>query len=245
MRGISGSSRLSGSQAQTSVPCPGALRRRSWPRSASTRKRMPSSPCEPSVSRSGSKPWPLSATTTMACAYSRLSVTSTSVARAYLAVLVSASCTSRKAVNCALAGSSTAGSRLMRIGTPSRSEVSRHRISSAGTRPSWSSVDGRRSSMMRRLSAMPLLSVSVRWLSRCIRSGAPACSLGRSRATSSLAAVSSAPSSSCRSRARRARSSSRAVCRWRASWVSSAVRRATSTSSRSRSARTSCACSAR
>ena len=72
---------------------------------------------------------------------------------------------------------------------------------------------------------------------RLVQVGQPLGDLGRGvaprrdlrRATSSLAAVSRAPSSSCSSRARRLRSSSRTVCRCCASSFSCAVRAATST----------------
>ena len=89
---------------------------------------------------------------------------------------------------------------------------------------------------MRRPSAMLLLSVPTRWARRSSASGALPARRDLMRAASSLAEVSSAPSSSCRLRARRLRSSSRAVCRWWVSSVSCTVRCLTSISSRSRSA---------
>ena len=90
--------------------------------------------------------------------------------------------------------------------------------------------------MMRRFSAMPLLRASFRCASRSVTSGVVGPRRDFRRAASSLAAVSRAPSSSCSSRARRLRSSSRTVCRCWASSLSCAVRAATSTSRRSRSA---------
>ena len=124
---------------------------------------------------------------------------------------------------------SFSGSMSVATGTPSPAAASLHSRVRLSRRPSWSSALGRRSSMMRRFSAMPS---STRRSTDATRSsaGVGRSATRRSRIRSSLTAVSKAPSSSCNSRATWARSSSRAVSRWPASWRSSLVRACTSAS---------------
>ena len=116
-----------------------------------------------------------------------------------------------------------------------RSSNSRARISSDATKPKCDSDEGRRSSTIRRFNAIPLFNVVVRWINRSVASGCVDPRRDLSRATSSFAAVSSAPNSSCNSRARWPRSSSRTFCRWVASSPRLAVRSRTCKSSWSRS----------
>ena len=145
-------------------------------------------------------------------------------------MLVIDSCTRRNTISCAGACSCT-GCRLQCTGMPAACEKPAARFCSVGTRPSWRSDAGCRFSAMLRCRAITPSSAVTRCTSRSSTSGGWPDRRLRMRAASSLAAVSRAPSSSCRSRARRARSSSRVVCRCWVSATSSAVRSATSASS--------------
>ena len=157
---------------ESACPGPGADTSARVPPSASTRKRMPSRPCaEPGCARGVEADAVVAHRHLHLAVAARLRLTQTCLRLGVLGDvgdgLLHQAVDHQLGVGLAAAPVSSAQCTSM----PDCSANSRARISSAATSPRLLSDDGRRSSMMRRFSAMPLLSVSTRWLEPLRRLG--------------------------------------------------------------------------